>query len=188
MASEITTKDRILDAAERIVLRDGVFHLTIEAVAAEASLSKGGVLYNFPTKDDLIRGMLHRLMHQFESEIAKHCEQDPDPVGRQTRARIRAMFPEPTPQVQHCAQVGAAFLAAVATNPSLLEPMRDHFRNSEALVSDGLDPVTAAIASLAAEGLWLADLFGLSLPEDLRRQVIARLEEFTREEVRSERK
>ena len=38
------TKGRIIDAAEEGVLRDGVAHLTLEAAAAKAGLSKGGVL------------------------------------------------------------------------------------------------------------------------------------------------
>jgi hypothetical protein len=44
------SKDRILDAAERVVLRDGVTHLTLDAVAAETGISKGGLLYHFPSK------------------------------------------------------------------------------------------------------------------------------------------
>jgi len=49
-----TTQQSIIAAARRIVQRDGVAHLTIEAVAREAGFSKGGVLYHFPTKDSLI--------------------------------------------------------------------------------------------------------------------------------------
>jgi len=52
----------ILTAAERVVLRDGVTCLTLEAVACEANLSKGGVLYHFATKEALIQAMLERLI------------------------------------------------------------------------------------------------------------------------------
>jgi hypothetical protein len=40
------TKRRIVDAAEEVVLRDGVARLTLDAAAAEAGLSKGGILYH----------------------------------------------------------------------------------------------------------------------------------------------
>lgn len=178
----MNTKDRILDAAERIVLRDGVGRLTLDAVAAEASLSKGGVLYNFPTKDDLIRGMIDRLIHLFETEMARFSEQDPDPAGRQTRAYLSASFPETTEWTERCNQVAAAVLAAVATNRSLLEPLREHFRVwKESVKEDGLDPVIATMIRLAGEGLWAADLFGVEvLDADLRRGVLERLREFTR--------
>ena len=178
----MTTKDRILDAAERIVLRDGVARLTMEAVAAEASLSKGGVLYNYPSKDDLIRGMIHRLIDMFETDMARFAEQDPDPVGRRTRAFLRALFPQPTQSCEQCSPVCAALLAAVATNRSLLDPLREHIRTWEPyLKEDGIDPVVAAMVRLAGQGLWWADLFGLKPPDpEVWRQVMERLAEFTR--------
>ncbi len=43
-------RSALLDAAERVVLRDGAGQLTMDAVAAEAGVSKGGVLYAFPSK------------------------------------------------------------------------------------------------------------------------------------------
>ena len=49
-----TTQQSIINAARRIVKRDGVAHLTIEAVERGAGFSKGGVLYHFPTKESLI--------------------------------------------------------------------------------------------------------------------------------------
>jgi AcrR family transcriptional regulator len=49
-----TTKERIVSAAEEVVLRHGVSRLTLEAAALEAGLSKGGVLSHFPTRDALV--------------------------------------------------------------------------------------------------------------------------------------
>ena len=60
-----TTQQSIIAAARRIVQRDGVAHLTIEALAREAGLSKGGVLYHFPTKDSLIEGMITSFLEAF---------------------------------------------------------------------------------------------------------------------------
>jgi multidrug efflux pump subunit AcrB len=39
-----------LGVAERVIMRDGVIFLTIDAVAREAKLSKGGMLYHFATR------------------------------------------------------------------------------------------------------------------------------------------
>ena len=52
--SQSGTKERIIRAAEDLVIRDGVSKLTIEAAANEAGLSKGGVLYHFPSRDALV--------------------------------------------------------------------------------------------------------------------------------------
>lgn len=51
----------LLDAAERVALRNGAGQLTMDAVAAEAGVSKGGVLYAFPSKDALIDAMFSRV-------------------------------------------------------------------------------------------------------------------------------
>ena len=51
----------LLDAAERVVLRDGAGQLTMDAVASEAGVSKGGVLYAFPSKDALIDALFSRV-------------------------------------------------------------------------------------------------------------------------------
>ncbi len=40
----------ILAAARKIAVKDGVAQLTIEAVAKQAGVSKGGVLYHYPSK------------------------------------------------------------------------------------------------------------------------------------------
>ncbi len=178
----MNSKDRILEAAERIVVRDGVSHLTLDAVAAEAGLSKGGVLYNYPTKEALINGMVRRLLDLYETRMMRLLEQDPDPVGRRLRAYLNASFPEPNEEYQRALQVSAALLAALSTNPALLEPVREQFRKwRDWICEDGLDIVDGAIVRLAAEGLWLADLFGLAaLEPELRRQVLHRLRDLTR--------
>ncbi len=49
---EISSAKRllILDAASRVVLDKGASALTLESVAEQAGISKGGLLYHFPTK------------------------------------------------------------------------------------------------------------------------------------------
>ena len=43
------TRARIRVAAAKVIERDGAGHLTLEKVAAEADLSKGGLLYHYPS-------------------------------------------------------------------------------------------------------------------------------------------
>ena len=44
----------ILEAAAAVLLKGGVRGLTIDAVAVEAGLSKGGVLHHYASKDALV--------------------------------------------------------------------------------------------------------------------------------------
>lgn len=56
-----SARDRVLDAFETVLVDQGARAATLDAVAAEAGVSKGGLLYHFPNKDALIDGMLARL-------------------------------------------------------------------------------------------------------------------------------
>lgn len=183
----LQTIDLILTAAERVVLRNGVTRLTLEAVAREAKLSKGGLLYHFATKEALIQAMLDRLIQYYECEIAQQQRDDTAP-GRWTRAYVRttvepmlsypgeAAFPKSK-------EVGAALIAAAATNPQLLEPLRERFRVwQRAIERDGIGSTRATVVRLAVDGLWLADVLGIWAPSDkLRRQVLNELIRLTRD-------
>lgn len=55
-------RDRILDAAVNVINRDGVRAVTFESVAAEAKLTRGGLLYHFPSREALLRGIDEHLV------------------------------------------------------------------------------------------------------------------------------
>jgi AcrR family transcriptional regulator len=56
-----SSRDRILDAYADLLITEGERHATLEAVAARADVSKGGLLYHFPSKDQLAVGLCDRL-------------------------------------------------------------------------------------------------------------------------------
>jgi len=175
------TKARILDAAEEVVLRDGVARLTLDAAAAEAGLSKGGVLYHFPTRDALVAGMVAKIIEEFDRDIKDRLVDDEAP-GRFLRAYIGATMEPGAPHPDRQDRLGAALIAAAAAQPELLAPLRQAAdRWQEALEHDGLDPTTATVLRLACDGLWLCDLFGLAPPTASRRTKVGRaLEQLAR--------
>jgi AcrR family transcriptional regulator len=63
--SRPSSQEKILDAAERVVIDEGAKHMTLETVARKAGVSKGGLIYNFPSKDKLLDAMLFRLIERF---------------------------------------------------------------------------------------------------------------------------
>lgn len=162
-------------------MRDGVGHLTLEAVAAEAGLSKGGVLYNYPNKDALIRGMVERLIEQTEAEIARIAENDPEPKGRHLRAYLAVTFPGPNVLPERVNRVCAVLLTAILTNSSLLDPVREYFgAMQKRLLAEGLDERMVHIIRLAADGLWLSEMLQMPGPEgESRQSVITQLNKLT---------
>src|SRR3954464_2426272 len=155
------TKDRLLDAAGAVVMRDGAQALTLDAVAEEAEVSKGGLLYHFKSKRELVEGMIERWMAEFQREID---EADPAFV----RGYVKSSAPEGK-------EVG--MLAAWIGDPSLLVTVRRQYGIWQDRVErEGRDPVDATVARLAADGLWLAELLGMGPPTGaLRERVLERL-------------
>ena len=110
--------------------------------------------------------MIARMMEEFEGEMLRLEAEDPEPRGRSLRAFVRASFPEPESPSQRHYKVAACLLAAVVVNPVLLDPLRDHLRIvQERLLGDGLDPARVQIIRLAADGLWMCDLFAMPGPD-----------------------
>ncbi|SEB52258.1 DNA-binding transcriptional regulator, AcrR family [Paramicrobacterium humi] len=67
MAETRTTADRLLDSFCALLIEGGEKSATLEAVAARAGVSKGGLLYHFGSKKALVDGVLARL-HRFVEE------------------------------------------------------------------------------------------------------------------------
>ncbi|UVI36750.1 TetR/AcrR family transcriptional regulator [Brevibacterium spongiae] len=55
------TKEKLLNAFDELLDEHGTAGATLDAVAARAGVSKGGLLYHFGSKAELIRGSLERL-------------------------------------------------------------------------------------------------------------------------------
>ena len=57
----MTVRDRVLDALQELVLA-GSAAPALDAVAAAAGVSKGGLLHHFPDRRSLAHGLLHRVL------------------------------------------------------------------------------------------------------------------------------
>ncbi|HLN05094.1 MAG TPA: TetR family transcriptional regulator [Acidimicrobiales bacterium] len=170
MTRAADTRERILFGAEEVVLREGVAHLTLEAAAAEAGISKGGVLYHFPSRAALVAAMVQRLSSLFDADLERGGAFSGRP-GAFTRAYLEATFGPPgDAAASRERRLGAAVIAGVAADTELLEPLRERFAAwQHALVTDGLPPASASLVRLAADGLWFTELLGLApLDRDLR--------------------
>ena len=51
-------------------LTSGAVHLTLDAVAERAGVSKGGLLYHFPSKESLLQAMVDRNMRRLSRDHA----------------------------------------------------------------------------------------------------------------------
>ena len=183
-------RDRLLDAAERVVVESGATHLTLDAVAKSAGVSKGGLLYHFPSKEALLEGMLSRHFQDVDAEVARRLERrSAKDARRGNGSRRRAAGPSRADLFSERVRVllelhpgrpavGAAMVAASADNPEHMAVCRAEYRkllDEFARLPGGFEG--SALVLLAVQGLLLAELLHLSpyTPQERSRLVKALL-------------
>jgi AcrR family transcriptional regulator len=161
------TRALLLNSAHTIVAQQGIQHLTLEAVAQAAGISKGGLLYHYPSKEALIEGMIAYYLDAFEQELQALLPESMDNGDRAyIHAYVRASFAPSSEAIEQ----SAGLMAAVAVNPSLLEPLRQQYAVWQARFEAALpDRALATVIRLAVDGLWVSDLLGLAPITDERR-------------------
>jgi AcrR family transcriptional regulator len=82
-----TARERILDAAEELIVA-GQVPPALDAVAAAAGVSKGGLLYHFD-KQSLLRALVTRAVHRFDERLTAAAAQ-----GVMASAWLRLSVPE----------------------------------------------------------------------------------------------
>jgi AcrR family transcriptional regulator len=153
-------RDRILDAAEHVLVESGGRNLTLDAVAERAGISKGGLVYSFATKDELVRAALEREIGRFQGAVRQRLGGRPAKPFELVLAHIEEALDEDDAVTRK-----AAFLVtALVHAPDMLEPARRYYRALlDPLLSKSGDARDVRHALLAVEGMFL--LRGLGFVE-----------------------
>lgn len=175
IVSTSNTRDRILDALQDTLIRGGYSAVTLEAVAREAEVSKGGLLYHFPSKAAMVNGLIERLRELAEEEFRQARESD--------EGLVRVFLRTSLPQSPEEKELYWALIAALRSHEELEEEAVRHvqylFEHWRELLHEELtDPVLAEIILRAGDGLYMAAIAGLAPPDpELTGRMIDRLVE-----------
>lgn len=71
------TRHQILDAAERVFLRQGVARTSLQHVASEAGLTRGAIYWHFKDKAALFEAMMDRVVLPCEAALASAMSAPP---------------------------------------------------------------------------------------------------------------
>lgn len=71
------TRQRLLDAAERVFLRRGLQGSSVEEIAAEAGFTRGAFYSNFKSKDELFVELLQDRVYRQYAEMAEQAQEQP---------------------------------------------------------------------------------------------------------------
>ncbi len=168
------TRQQIFEACSRILQNEGLTNLTLEAVADEAGLSKGGLLYHFPNKETLIKALFEYHNNKFEIRLKELAETEGDEAGSWLRAYAKASIE----QISDPDNVSlyASLFAAEERYPSAHQLMRQKYVNWQRQVDDcRLDPALATLIRLAVDGLWFSEVHHYAPPDLDRRKEILQL-------------
>ncbi len=153
------SRNAVIQAALAIIARDGPARLTLDAIARESGISKGGLMHQFRSKEAVLKALLEQQIEHFEA------------LSRDYEARFAATRPEPRLAAQiatsrdaaagsHVAALAA--YGALAGQPDLLSASRQlDVDKVEAIKAEAADPDLALLRWTAARGLAITAVLGL---------------------------
>ncbi|CAM5270991.1 TetR/AcrR family transcriptional regulator [Streptomyces griseus] len=167
-------RTQILDAATRVVQREGVKSVTFDSVAAEAGLTKGGLLYHFASRDDLVQAIHQHLADRWEADLVAAAGK---PAAEATRDERLAAYTRVA--IQSATRAELLLMLEGSTNTA-------HAAVWEAVTERWAPPPPPAPASasasaaldrfilrLAADGLWLYESLTSDRLDPAMRQAVA---------------
>lgn len=157
-----SNRERVLDAFEHLLVDEVGVPATLDAVAAAAQVSKGGLLYHFPSKDALVEGLLARLRAQVDDDVAALRSAPEGPIAywvSTSAAGAPAALTRTSQAVLRLAGSGQPAARAA------LERADEAWAG--ALAERIPDPVVARLVLLVGNGLFLETLTGLQPRADL---------------------
>ncbi len=139
-----------------MVVQEGVGGLTIDRVATEAGMSKGGVFYHFKNKEALVTAMAEKIIAEFEEE----CDQRMAAGATMIEATIEGAFSQDLRQKNRI----AALITCCMNEPNFGSRFRSKYSEwlNDLAVKGGVDPGTARVIASAIDGYYLTEMLGVS--------------------------
>jgi AcrR family transcriptional regulator len=143
---------RLIDSALATLQTHGISGLTLDAVARQAGVSKGGLLHHFANKDTLTEAILITLLDRFTAQVEALYETEAPRPGRWMRAYIRASLDDSDALPL---EIIPMLASALLENPGLTAYLqRDIAQWRARLTSDGLPPARVDVLRYAADSVW----------------------------------
>jgi AcrR family transcriptional regulator len=147
-------REKILAAAAASARDVGPGNLSLDAVAERAGVSKGGLLYHFPSKSKLLEALVEQHLRDFDAALGEKEKAHGGGPNSLAAAYIDLFVAE------QASPPPAGVLAAMVENPQLLVPV-SRFKRSmlDRLKANASDKNGALAMFLALEGMRSLRLF-----------------------------
>ena len=179
-----TTRDQIVDAADRLFYRQGYEHTSFSDIAAQVSISRDNFYYHFKSKDEILEAVIAARLEHTQAMLARWEAEAETPAGR-LRCFIHMLIANRDPIMRHGCPVGtlATELAKLnhAARPGanrLFILFRGWLARQFAALGHGrseADALALHLLALSQGAATLANAFG---EETIIRREVRRMEEW----------
>lgn len=134
--AQVTTREAILDATDRLLARYGYKKMTIDDLAAEVGIGKGSVYLHFRSKQEIALSHIDRIIERLKARLTDIAVRKTSP-----EERLRQMLAERVlfrfDSVQHYTQSINELLAGLRAQ--LLERRKIHFEEEALIIAAVID-------------------------------------------------
>lgn len=145
-------RNRILDAAEKVIRAKGLPDTTTEDIAKEAMISKGCVFYHFVSKKDVLLGIVNRyerILYDLRDQIYRELPEQP---SKKLKATFLAL-------VTHSSPMNGNIIAMLSDKEIRLGINKLKAKLHREIMSNAPDPKQAALVMMVFDGLWITEIF-----------------------------
>lgn len=168
------TKAELLEAARELLLEEGIARLSMDRVAERAGVSKGAIMYHFPTKRALEAAMIENYAEHLEREFHRHEAMFEGPPEETLVPGFIAWFRSFDADNKGWASVGVQLLSQQAHEPELLKPVRAWYDRLYARILrlPKRRRTRMLLVIMALEGFFFTHKFGLDLIDAERKEEV----------------
>jgi len=159
------SREKILTAAAEVARESGPGNLSLDAVAARAGVSKGGLLYNFPNKAKLMQSLVESYVAELERALDLAVAEGESLSVAFVRHSAAASDEDQAP--------ASWIFSAIAEDPEFLSPVTENRQRLLARLKRGTSDVAGVLVIfLAMEGLLSMKLFNSEILSQQDRVVL----------------
>lgn len=161
----------ILDTIVEIIEESGMSDVTYENVATRSGMSKSGLIYHFPSRDDMVRAVHQYMAEKWEQELIEAAGATADKLSPADRLRANL-------KVSLNTATRAELMMAIdsSSEPELREIWASHLSRWNPPADDiatNPDACAAFVVQMISDGLWANDFInGFSLTEQQRKAIV----------------
>ena len=150
-----SARNALIECAIELILEGGVEALTYEGLAERSGLSKGGVLYHFPSREELNKAVRDYVRERYRAARREAANNLPEGPSRELKGwAISALHNR-----SRLDAVSAKIMTSGLWDSA--EGTAHHVERFNA-IKQGVGFERSAVVYLATEGLWFLELAGFS--------------------------